>query len=127
LKSRTARRAAAFGGAKGILEFNFSLRSNSTVQCKDYQRPQTGRRICLEIEIMPRLRSKRLVVCINNKGSSTALERRKIYLALRDPAAEKHGLIRVVDESGDDYLYPRSFFRRIALPNAIRKALLAAA
>jgi hypothetical protein len=76
------------------------------------------------IKIMAR---QQLVVCVNNQGHSAALETRKIYVALRDAAAEKHGLIRVVDESGDDYLYPKTFFRPIALPQAIKKAVLAAA
>jgi hypothetical protein len=48
-------------------------------------------------------------------------------LALRDPAAEKHGLLRIIDESGDDYLYPKTFFRSIALPDSVKKAVLAAA
>jgi hypothetical protein len=48
-------------------------------------------------------------------------------VTLRDPAAEKHGLLRVIDESGDDYLYPKKFFRPIALPHAIKKAVLATA
>jgi hypothetical protein len=74
-----------------------------------------------------RQRAHQLVVCIDNEGYRASLERRKIYLALRDPAAEKHGLIRVVDESGDDYLYPKAFFRAIALPQAVKKAVLAAA
>jgi hypothetical protein len=56
---------------------------------------------------------KQLVVCINNEGYEASLEKRKIYLALRDVAAEKHGLLRIVDESGDDYLYPKVFFRLI--------------
>jgi hypothetical protein len=38
-----------------------------------------------------------------------------------------HGLLRVIDESGDDYLYPKTFFREIDLPQAVRKAVLAAA
>jgi hypothetical protein len=76
---------------------------------------------------MAKLQSKHLVVCIDNEGYAASLERRKIYVALRDPAAEKHGLVRVVDESGDDYLYPKAFFRSIALPQAIRKAVMAAA
>jgi hypothetical protein len=71
--------------------------------------------------------SQRLVVCVDNQGYAASLEKRKIYLALRDPTAEKHGLMRVVDESGDDYLYPKAFFRSIALPQAIKKAVLAAA
>jgi hypothetical protein len=71
--------------------------------------------------------SKQLVVCINNEGYAASLEKRKIYVALRDPAAEKHDLIRVVDESGDDYLYPKKFFRSIALPQATKRAVLSAA
>jgi hypothetical protein len=69
---------------------------------------------------------KQLVVCVNNEGYSVSLERRKIYVALRDPVAEKHGLVRVIDESGDDYLYPKTFFRSIALPQSIKWAVLAA-
>jgi hypothetical protein len=76
---------------------------------------------------MAKLRAKLLVVCVNNTGYAASLERRKIYLALRDTDAEKHGLLRIVDESGDDYLYPKAFFRSIALPQAVRKAVLAAA
>jgi len=68
-----------------------------------------------------------LVVCIKNEGYSASLEKRKLYIALRDQAAEKHGLIRIVDESGDDYLYPKMFFRPIALPQAVKRAVLAAA
>jgi hypothetical protein len=45
----------------------------------------------------------------------------------RDADAEKHGLLRIVDESGQDYLYPKAFFRPIALPQSVRKAVLAAA
>jgi hypothetical protein len=71
--------------------------------------------------------TKQLVVCVNNDGYRASLEKRKIYVALRDTAAQKHGLLRVVDESGDDYLYPKAFFRSIALPQAIKKAVLAAA
>ena len=73
------------------------------------------------------MQSKQLVVCINNEGYAASLEKRKIYVALRDPAAEKHDLIRVVDESGDDYLYPKKFFRSIALPQATKRAVLLAA
>ena len=76
---------------------------------------------------MAKKSSKELVVCINNDGYPASLEKRKIYLTLRDPAAEKHDLIRVVDESGDSYLYPRIFFRSIALPQAVKKAVLSAA
>ncbi|MGB6542640.1 MAG: hypothetical protein WBF03_17430 [Xanthobacteraceae bacterium] len=76
---------------------------------------------------MAKAQSKQLVVCVDNDGYAASLEKRKIYVALRDTAAEKHGLRRIVDESGDDYLYPKAFFRSIALPQSVRKAVLAAA
>jgi hypothetical protein len=76
---------------------------------------------------MPKSPSKQLVVCVKNEGYPTSLEKRKLYVALRDPAAEKHGLIRIIDESGSDYLYPKAFFHAVALPLAIKKAILAAA
>jgi len=60
-------------------------------------------------------------------GYAASLEKQKIYVALRDAEAEKHGLLRIVDESGDDYLYPKTLFRPIVLPQAVRKAVLAAA
>jgi hypothetical protein len=74
-----------------------------------------------------RNQAKQLVVCVDNRGYPASLEKRKIYVALRDAAAEKHGLLRIVDESGEDYLYPKAFFRAIALPQSVKKAVLAAA
>lgn len=68
-----------------------------------------------------------LLVCIDNEGHAASLERRKIYIALADSQAEKDGFVRVIDESGDDYLYPKSFFRAITLPQSVKKAVLAAA
>jgi hypothetical protein len=72
----------------------------------------------LKFETMAKTQTKRLVVCIDNEGYAVSLEKRKIYIAFRDAAAEKHGLLRVVDESGEDYLYPKKSFRPIALPLA---------
>lgn len=77
--------------------------------------------------MMAKPQTKQLVVCIDNEGHPASLEKRKIYVVLRDTAAEKHGLLRVVDESGEDYLYPKEFFREIALPQAVKRAVLAAA
>ena len=76
---------------------------------------------------MAKPQANRLVVCISNDGYSASLEVRKIYVALRDVDAEKHGLLRIIGESGEDYLYPKAFFRAIALPSAVKKAVLAAA
>jgi hypothetical protein len=76
---------------------------------------------------MPKLPSRQLVVCVKNEGYTASLEKRKLYVTVRDPTAEKHGLLRIIDESGDDYLYPKQFFRSIALPQSVKKAILAAA
>ena len=76
---------------------------------------------------MTKRKSKQFVVCVSNEGYPASLETRKIYVELPDPAAEQHGLVRVVDESGDSYLYPKSFFRSITLPDSLKKAVLAAA
>ena len=69
---------------------------------------------------------KKLVVCLKNKGYEVSLERRKIYQVLADREAAEHRQIRVIDESGEDYLYPQSFFAPIELPQPIRRAVLAA-
>ena len=70
--------------------------------------------------------AKQFVVCLENEGYEVSLERRKIYRVLPDPDAAKHRQIRVIDESGDDYLYPRRLFAPIELPQAIRRVVLAA-
>ena len=71
--------------------------------------------------------AKRLVICVDNSGYEASLERRKIYVAIRDAKAERLGQVRVVDESGSDYLYPKSSFVKVALPQPIRRAVLHAA
>jgi hypothetical protein len=68
----------------------------------------------------------RFVVCVKNNECED-LEVRKLYQALPDEEAAADGLIRVVDESGEDYLYPSELFLQIELPQAIEKALLPAA
>jgi hypothetical protein len=61
-------------------------------------------------------------VCVDNRGNPAALGVRKIYRLLDDAAAEARGLVRVIDESGEDYLYPERFFVPIELPPAAAKA-----
>ena len=70
---------------------------------------------------------KRFVLCIKNRGFEVSLEPRKLYQVLPDSDAAKHQQLRVIDESGEDYLYPESYFREISLPQSIQKAVLAAA
>jgi hypothetical protein len=63
-------------------------------------------------------------VCLSNTGYEASLERLKIYEVLSDRTAATHRQIRVIDESGEDYLYPKEFFVPIDVPQAIRRAVL---
>ncbi len=67
------------------------------------------------------------VICIDNTSYSASLELRKAYPCLPDPQAAKHQMIRVIDESGEDYLYPEARFVRIELSQPAARALAAAA
>ena len=70
---------------------------------------------------------RQLALCLRNKGYEASLERRKIYQVLPDRDAAEHGQVRIIDESGEDYLYPAKFFVLIKLPRTVRRAVLAAA
>jgi hypothetical protein len=65
----------------------------------------------------------RYVLCVRNEGYPASLEKLKIYRRIADNQSERHGLIRVIDESGEDYLYPGDFFKAIAIPKPIRRIL----
>ena len=67
------------------------------------------------------------VVCINNRDYPASLELHKIYRVLPDEDASADGDLRVIDESGEDYLYPADRFVPIAVPDAVQKSLLKAA
>jgi len=71
----------------------------------------------------PPLRASAFVVCIRNAGYPASLELHKIYRVLPDAAAAG-GDIRIVDESGEDYLYPSSYFAPIKVPASVQKLLL---
>jgi hypothetical protein len=66
----------------------------------------------------------RFLICVENKGYTVSLEKRKIYVALPDEMALEHGQVRVVDETGEGYLYPKSLFLPITLPASLRKAII---
>lgn len=57
--------------------------------------------------------NKSYVICINNEEYPASLEMRKIYEIVTDVEAEKKGFLRVIDESGEDYLYPRNVFETV--------------
>ncbi len=71
--------------------------------------------------------AKRLFICLDNGGYEVSLERLKIYVALLDAKAERTGYLRIIDESGEDYLYPSQRFVAADLPVSTRRAVLQAA
>ena len=66
------------------------------------------------------------VVCINNSGYHASLELHKIYCVITDQDAAKEGDIRIIDESGEDYLYPSAMFAAIHVPQLVEESLLQA-
>lgn len=64
---------------------------------------------------------KSFVICIKNEGYAASLELRKIYEAIADEGAAEHRMIRVIDESNEDYLYPSDFFIPIDLPKPVEQ------
>ena len=69
---------------------------------------------------------RRFAVCVRNRGYEASLERNKIYPVLPDEEAERDGDLRVVDESGEDYLFSADRFVAIDVPSAVRASLLKA-
>ncbi len=67
----------------------------------------------------------RFVICIRNEDYKASLELRKIYRIIPDKRAAARHYLRVVDESGEDYLYSADLFVPIALPKTVEKVLLA--
>lgn len=65
-------------------------------------------------------------VCLNNEGYQASLEVGKLYLVIVDEQADAHGLIRVIDESGEDYAFSANRFHPIQLPQSVEQVLLAA-
>jgi hypothetical protein len=66
------------------------------------------------------------VLCVRNRGYPASLELRKVYRQIADAWAHRHDLIRIVDESGEDYLYPAGYFLGIELTQPLRRAVMAA-
>lgn len=71
--------------------------------------------------------NQRFVICIRNDDYEASLELRKVYQVIPDVEATNNHMLRVTDESGEDYLYPAEFFMLIELPEAVRRALVHAA
>ena len=71
-------------------------------------------------------KTARLVICINNGGYVDDLKVKTVYQLLPDESAAKSNYIRIIDETGEDYLYPADLFASIELPSELQKVLLTA-
>jgi hypothetical protein len=65
--------------------------------------------------------SQQLAICVRNDGYEASLERRKIYRVVPDTEAARHRQLRIVDESGEDYIYPEAFFILVKLPESVER------
>lgn len=63
----------------------------------------------------------KFVVCINNQDYPAALEVRKLYQVLEDDQASQRQMLRIIDESGEDYLYPAGYFAEIEVPEGLQQ------
>lgn len=66
---------------------------------------------------------KHYMICVSNRGYEASLEIRKVYEILADKTAEQHHQLRVIDESGEDYLFPKDYFAHIRLPSETKEKL----
>jgi len=67
---------------------------------------------------------QKFMICVGNSGYEASLEIRKLYEMIPDQEAEHHNQVRIIDESGEDYLYPADFFAAIRLPVETRSRIV---
>ena len=68
-------------------------------------------------------KAAKYVVCVKNENYPASLELRKLYEIIYDKEAAKSGLVRIIDESGEDYLYPADYFVAMKLPRTVAEAV----
>lgn len=79
----------------------------------------------LVTNMVARAISRRFVLCLENSGYEASLDVRKVYVSLLDAEAESHGMFRVIDETGEDYLFPSDRFAAIELPKEAQAVMQA--
>ncbi len=67
---------------------------------------------------------QKFLLCVGNEGYAASLEIRKLYEKIPDKEAERNDQVRIIDESGEDYLYPSKFFAPIKLPTQTKNRIL---
>lgn len=105
---------------KGLLGFDSSMAASTP-------RKSTGMMRTASAAKKPRSSAstarQKFVVCLSTRGYAASLEARKIYRAVPDRPARRRGMLRVIDESGESYLYPAERFGSLALPPRLARAL----
>ena len=96
--------------------------SNKRVGTRVSEAPR--RRKSRQADVTSHAAEKHYVICVKNQGYPASLELRKLYRVLEDSFAAEHGMVRVIDESGEDYLFPSEYFVRVRLPASVEKALV---
>ncbi len=70
------------------------------------------------------MKEKKFLLCVNNDEYEASLELRKLYEIIPDKEAEKHNQVRIIDESGEDYLYPSDYFAPVRLLAETKRKIL---
>lgn len=110
------------GRKKGLLEFASAMAA-STPRKSTGTKPTASGAKKRSSNASSAKRCAHYALCLSNRGFVASLEKRKLYRVLPDAPARKHGLLRVVDESGSSYLYPARRFERLALSPRVARAL----
>jgi hypothetical protein len=97
-----------------------SARKNSSSK----NRSVAKRRVTIPRKRLAKRSASAFAICVRNDDYEASLELRKLYPVLEDDFGNQHGMIRVVDESGEDYLFPNEYFVRVSLPQTVEKQLL---
>jgi len=91
------------------------------------KRPELERKNSRSNDIQTEIMNNQFVICVKNDDYQASLEIRKLYQVIPDPEAVNLGQIRIIDESGEDYLYPQEYFVSVILPDATEQAIIKAA
>ena len=119
-KMKCIARIRLLNGTSGWLNCT-GMKHMASASAKSNARNTSTRRMARRAARLPR--GAWFVVCVNNVGYEVSLERNKIYMAIPDARAAADGDIRVVDESGEDYLFSADRFVAIEVPQAVRASV----
>lgn len=99
------------------------MRLMASAKKKSSSRGRSGSDKRVVRETRTQVGAAHFAVCVRNDDYPASLELRKLYPVLQDEFADEHDMIRVIDESGEDYLYPNEYFVRVDLPQSIERTL----